>query len=79
LSDYQPSAEGTTCKLTLKPDLKFSYGSTLTSKDVSFTYNNAAASGGKVDMGNYLSATADEDLHVTIALKAPQSTIVNVL
>ncbi|MDM3685580.1 ABC transporter substrate-binding protein [Proteus mirabilis] len=79
LSDYQPSAEGTTWKLTLKPDLKFSDGSPLTAKDVAFTYNNAAASGGKVDMGNFLSATADDDLHVTIALKAPQSTFVNVL
>ena len=68
LSDYQPSAEGTTWKLTLKPDLKFSDGSPLTAKDVAFTYNNAAASGGKVDMGNFLSATADDDLHVTIAL-----------
>ncbi|MFN7084981.1 ABC transporter substrate-binding protein, partial [Proteus mirabilis] len=58
VSDYQPSAEGTTWKLTLKPDLKFSAGSPLTAKDVAFTYNNAAARGGNVDMGNFLSATA---------------------
>lgn len=79
LSDYQPSEDGKTWKLTLKPDLKFSDGLPLTAKDIVFTYNNAAASGGKVDMGNFLTAKADDDLHVTITLKAPQSTFVNVL
>lgn len=65
--------------LTLKPDLKFSDGSPLTAKDVAFTYNNAAASGGKVDMGNFLSAEVIDPLNVRIHLKAPQSTFVNVL
>lgn len=79
LSQYQPSDDGKTWLLTLKPDLKFSDGSPLTAKDVAFTYNNAAASGGKVDMGNFLSAEVIDPLNVRIHLKAPQSTFVNVL
>ena len=79
LSDYQASADGKTWTLTLKPDLKFSDGSALTAKDVAYTYNNAAASGGKVDMGNFLDAQVIDPLTVRIHLKAPQSTFVNVL
>ena len=79
LSDYQASADGKTWTLKLKPDLKFSDGSPLTAKDVAYTYNNAAASGGKVDMGNFLKAEAVDPLTVRIELKAPQSTFVNVL
>ncbi|MEC4240219.1 ABC transporter substrate-binding protein [Pseudomonas sp. DSV-1] len=79
LSDYQASDDGKTWTLKLKPDLKFSDGSPLTAKDVAYTYNNAAASGGKVDMGNFLKAEAVDPLTVRIELKAPQSTFVNVL
>lgn len=79
LSDYKTSDDGKTWTLTLKPDLKFSDGSPLTAKDVAFTYNNAAASGGKVDMGNFVSAEVIDPLNVRIQLKAPQSTFVNVL
>ena len=79
LSDYQSSEGGKTWTLKLKPDLKFSDGSPLTAKDVAYTYNNAAASGGKVDMGNFLKAEVVDPLTVRIELKAPQSTFVNVL
>ena len=47
----ETSADGKTWTLTLKPDLKFSDGSPLTAEDVVFTYNKAAKSGGKIDMG----------------------------
>ena len=79
LTDYQTSDDGKTWTLKLKPDLKFSDDSALTAKDVAYTYNNAAASGGKVDMGNFLKAEAVDPLTVRIELKAPQSTFVNVL
>lgn len=79
LSEYKASDDGKTWFLTLKPDLKFSDCSPLTAKDVVFTYNNAAASGGKVDMGNFLRAEEIDPLNVRIQLKAPQSTFVNVL
>ena len=79
LSDYKSSDDGKTWTLTLKSDLKFSDGTPLTAKDVVFTYNNAAASGGKVDMGNFLSAQEVNPQTVRIQLKAPQSTFINVL
>ena len=79
LSDYQTGEDGKTWTLTLKPGLKFSDGSALEAKDVAYTYNNAAASGGKVDMGNFLKAEAVDPMTVRIALKAAQSTFVNVL
>ncbi|WP_300001213.1 ABC transporter substrate-binding protein [uncultured Cedecea sp.] len=79
LDDYTSSHDGRTWILTLKPDLKFSDGSPLTAKDVVYTYNNAAASGGKVDMGNFLKAEEIDPQTVRIQLKAPQSTFINVL
>lgn len=79
LNQYQTADEGKTWILTLKPDLKFSDGSPLTAKDVVYTYNHAAASGGKVDMGNFMQAEEIDLLNVRIQLKAPQSTFINVL
>lgn len=73
------SADGKTWVLTLKPDLKFSDGSALTAEDVVFTYNQAAKSGGKIDMGNFQQARALDDRRIEITLSAPQSTFVNVL
>lgn len=46
---------------------------------MAYTYNNAAASGGKVGMGHFLKAEEVDPLTVRIELKAPQSTFVNVL
>ena len=60
-------------------DLKFSDGSPLTAKDVAFTYNNAAAGGGKIDMGNFAKAEEIDPLTVKITLSEPQSTFINVL
>lgn len=79
LSDYKTSDDGLTWTLTLKPDLKFSDGSALTADDVVFTFNKAAKSGGKINMGNFEKAVKTSPLQVTITLKAPQSTFPNVL
>ncbi|MEG2829729.1 MAG: ABC transporter substrate-binding protein, partial [Edwardsiella sp. (in: enterobacteria)] len=64
------SDDGKTWILTLKPDLKFSDGSALTAEDVVFTYNKAAQSGGKIDMGNFSQARALDDRRVKITLSA---------
>lgn len=69
------SDDGKTWILTLKPDLKFSDGSALTAEDVVFTYNKAAQSGGKIDMGNFSQAHALDDRRIEITLSAPQSTL----
>ncbi|HDO1356906.1 TPA: ABC transporter substrate-binding protein [Aeromonas veronii] len=74
-----PSKDGKGWIITLKPDLKFSNGAPLTAEDVAFTYNSAAKGGGKIDMGNFVSAKVRSPTEVAITLSAPQSTFVNVL
>ena len=74
-----PNQDGKGWIITLKPDLKFSNGAPLTAEDVAFTYNSAAQGGGKIDMGNFVSAKVLSPTEVAITLSAPQSTFVNVL
>lgn len=74
-----PSKDGKGWLIRLKPDLKFSNGAPLTAEDVAFTYNSAAQGGGKIDMGNFVSAKVLSPTEVAITLSAPQSTFVNVL
>lgn len=74
-----PNQDGKGWLIRLKPDLKFSNGAPLTAEDVAFTYNSAAQGGGKIDMGNFISAKVLSPTEVAISLSAPQSTFVNVL
>ena len=74
-----PNQDGKGWLITLKPDLKFSNGAPLTAEDVAFTYKSAARGGGKIDMGNFVSAKVVSPTEVAIVLSAPQSTFVNVL
>ncbi len=66
-----PSKDGKGWIITLKPDLKFSNGAPLTAEDVAFTYNSAAQGGGKIDMGNFVSAKVLSPTDVAISLSAP--------
>ncbi|MFG0874063.1 ABC transporter substrate-binding protein [Aeromonas media] len=74
-----PNQDGKGWLITLKPGLKFSNGAPLTAEDVAFTYNSAAKGGGKIDMGNFVSAKVVSPTDVAISLSAPQNTFVNVL
>ena len=74
-----PNQDGKGWIITLKPNLTFSNGAPLTAEDVAFTYNSAAQGGGKIDMGNFVSAKVRSPTEVAITLSAPQSTFVNVL
>lgn len=74
-----PNKDGKGWLIRLKPDLTFSNGAPLTAEDVAFTYNSAAQGGGKIDMGNFVSAKVLSPTEVAITLSAPQSTFVNVL
>lgn len=74
-----PNQDGKGWLIRLKPDLTFSNGAPLTAEDVAFTYNSAAQGGGKIDMGNFVSAKVLSPTEVAITLSAPQSTFVNVL
>ncbi|MBL0553379.1 ABC transporter substrate-binding protein [Aeromonas caviae] len=73
------STDGKGWLIRLKPNLTFSNGAQLTAEDVAFTYNSAAQGGGKIDMGNFVSAKVLSPTEVAITLSAPQSTFVNVL
>lgn len=74
-----PNQDGKGWLIRLKPNLTFSNGAPLTAEDVAFTYNSAAKGGGKIDMGNFVSAKVLSPTEVVITLSAPQSTFVNVL
>ncbi|MDX7718355.1 ABC transporter substrate-binding protein [Aeromonas caviae] len=74
-----PNQDGKGWLIRLKPDLTFSNGAPLTAEDVAFTYNSAAQGGGKIDMGNFVSAKVLSPTEVAITLSAPQSTFFNVL
>lgn len=74
-----PNQDGKGWLIRLKPNLTFSNGAPLTAEDVAFTYNSAAQGGGKIDMGNFVSAKVLSPTEVAITLSAPQSTFVNVL
>ncbi|MDX7672135.1 ABC transporter substrate-binding protein [Aeromonas caviae] len=74
-----PNQDGKGWLIRLKPNLTFSNGAPLTAEDVAFTYNSAAQGGGKIDMGNFVSAKVRSPTEVAITLSAPQSTFVNVL
>nr|WP_232054971.1 ABC transporter substrate-binding protein [Leminorella richardii] len=79
VESYSLSNDGTVWTLRLKPDLKFSDGSPLTAEDVAFSYNQAAVSGGKADMGSFRQAKVVDKQTVTIELKQPESTFIHVL
>ena len=79
VSDYTLSDDGLSWTIKLKPDLKFSDGSPLTATDVAFSYNQAAQSGGKADMGNFEQANVIDELTVQIKLTQPESTFIQVL
>lgn len=68
-----PNKDGKGWLITLKPDLKFSNGAPLTAEDVAFTYNSAAKGGGKIDMGNFVSAKVLSPTEVAIVLSAPKA------
>ena len=74
-----PNQDGKGWLIRLKPNLTFSNGAPLTAEDVAFTYNSAAKGGGKINMGNFVSAKVLSPTEVVITLSAPQSTFVNVL
>lgn len=60
-----------TWTITLRSDARFSDGTLLTAKDVAFTFTQGAKAGGALDLTVLSSATAVDDVTVTITLKRP--------
>ncbi len=70
---------GTVWTINLRKDVRFSDGKPLTAKDVAFTFNTAATSGGKVDLSYLKRADVVGDYTVSLSLKHRRSTFINIL
>lgn len=74
---YEVSEDRKTWTVHLREDIKFSDGEPLTSKDVVFTFEKAAASGSVVDLNALETVIALDEKTVQFTLKEAQSTFVN--
>lgn len=80
-TEWEQSADLKTIKLTLRSDIKFHDGTALTAKDVVYTLDRLKKGGTGVGglIGDYGSATADDDTHVTITLSTPSTLLLGAL
>jgi len=73
---WELSADRKTWTVTIRDDVKFSDGSSLTARDVVFTFNKGLEAGGKVDLSPLQNATVVDDKTVKLHLKQPDITFV---
>ncbi|WP_410509777.1 ABC transporter substrate-binding protein [Methanosarcina hadiensis] len=78
-TDYTVIDDGLKWTVTIRDDVKFHDGEPLTAKDVAFTFNTAANTGGSIDLSMLEKATATDDYTVEFELNDPQSTFINKL
>ncbi|MEN9231789.1 MAG: ABC transporter substrate-binding protein [Thermostichus sp. DG02_5_bins_236] len=71
------SEDGLVYRVKIREDVKFSDGQPLTAKDVAYTFNTAASSGGLVDMSGFAEAVVTGDYEVELRLKEPRSTFIH--
>jgi len=76
-TEYSLSNDSLTWHVTIRDDVKFSDGTPLTAEDVAYTFNTAAASGGKVDLLKFDTAKAVGKFKVEFKLKKRDSTFIN--
>ncbi|WP_419787124.1 ABC transporter substrate-binding protein [Pseudodesulfovibrio sp.] len=76
-TDYSLSDDGLIWDISIRDGVLFSDGTPLTAKDVAYTFNTAAKSGGKVDLINMDKAVAMSKNKVEIRLKKSDSTFIN--
>ena len=76
-TDYTVSEDGLTWIVTIRDDVSFSDGESLTAADVAYTFNQATESGGLTDVTVLDEAVAVDDTTVELRLNEPQSTFVN--
>ncbi|MDF2659109.1 MAG: nickel transporter substrate-binding protein [Paenibacillus sp.] len=76
---YEVSTDGTQWTIKLRKDAKFSDGKPVTSADVKYTFETAAANGSIIDLTHVKSIDAGDDYTVKFTLKEPQSTFITQL
>ncbi|MEN9203992.1 MAG: ABC transporter substrate-binding protein [Thermostichus sp. DG02_3_bins_51] len=67
------SEDGLVYRVKIREDVKFSAGQPLTAKDVAYTFNTAASSGGLVDMSGFAEAVVTGDYEVELRVTYPLS------
>ena len=77
-SDYTVSDDLKTVDVTLRDDVKFTDNTTLTAKDIEFTYNKAKENA-VIDLSSMKEVKATDDTHVQFTLEKPDSTFVHKL
>ncbi len=75
-TNYSVSSDGLTWTVNIRDDVKFSDNTSLSAKDVAFTFNTAVGSNSELDMSNLENATAINDTTVEFKLKEPQSSFI---
>lgn len=75
-TDWSLSEDRLTWTVTIRDDVKCSDGSSLTAKDVAFTYNKALEAGGKLDLSPMTKAEALDDKTVVLTLEKPDITFI---
>jgi peptide/nickel transport system substrate-binding protein len=75
-TDYKISSDELTWTVNIRDNVKFSDNTSLTAKDVAFTFNEARSSNSQLDMSNLDHVTALNDTSVEFKLKKPQSSFI---
>ncbi|MDL2246311.1 ABC transporter substrate-binding protein [Methanobrevibacter sp. OttesenSCG-928-K11] len=76
---YSISDDLKTYTVNIKENVKFHDNTSLTAKDVAFTYNEAKESGAACDLSNMVNATALNDTTIEFTLNESDSTFINKL
>jgi len=78
-TEHSASEDGYTWTVTIRNDVKFHDGESLTAEDVAFTFNTAANAGGSVDLSMLEKATTIDDDTIKFELNDNQATFINKL
>lgn len=75
-TNYSVSSDGLTWTVNIRDDVKFSDNTSLSAKDVAFTFNEAKVSNSKLDLSNLEKANAVDNDTVTFKLNKVDSTFI---
>ncbi len=78
-TNHTVSSDGKTYTVNIRDGVKFHDNSSLTAKDIAFTYNEAKKVGGDIDLSNMVNATAVNDSTVEFYLNNSDSTFISKL